>query len=83
MHPDERPSRFYVGGHALDLERVGIAGEVDDDATLRYPREYRPWSTPMLYDTSEQGRSNRGHESMFAGMSVPEKRALLEYLKRL
>jgi mono/diheme cytochrome c family protein len=83
MHPGERPSRFYVGGHALDLERVGIAGEVDDEGTLRYPRDYRPWSTPMLYDTSEPGRSNRGHESMFAGMSEAEKRALLEYLKRL
>ncbi len=37
----------------------------------------------MLYDTSEPGRGNRGHESMFAGMSESEKCALLEYLKRL
>ena len=82
-HPDQRPSRFYVGGHALDLDRVGIAGDVDDDGTMRYPGDYRPWSTPMLYDTSEPGRSNRGHESMFAGMGEEQKRALLEYLKRL
>jgi hypothetical protein len=83
MHPEQRPSRFYVGGHALDLDRVGIAGGVDDDGTMRYPRDYRPWSTPTLYDTSEEGRNNRGHEAMFAGMSESEKRALLEYLKRL
>jgi mono/diheme cytochrome c family protein len=83
MHPDQRPSRFYVGGHALDFDHVGIAGIMEEDGTMRYPRDYRPWATPMLYDTSEPGRSNRGHEAMFAGMSEPEKRALLEYLKRL
>ena len=83
MHPDQRPVRFYVGGHALNLDRVGIAGDVDDDGTMRYPHDYRPWSTPTLYDTSEPGRGNRGHESMFAGMTEPQKRALLEYLKRL
>jgi mono/diheme cytochrome c family protein len=83
MHPDQRPARFYVGGHSLDLAHVGIAGDVDDDGTMRYPRGYRPWSTPMLFDTSEPGRDNRGHESMFAGLSEPDKRALLEYLKRL
>ena len=83
MHPDQRPSRFYVGGHALDLARVGIAGDVDDDGTMRYPSDYRPWSAPMLYDTTEPGRSNRGHEAMFAEMSEPLKHALLEYLKRL
>jgi hypothetical protein len=83
MHPDQRPVRFYVGGHALDLNRVGIAGDVDDDGTMRYPHDYRPWSTPTLYDTAEPGRSNRGHETMFAGMSEPQKRVLLEYLKRL
>ncbi|HEY6826821.1 MAG TPA: hypothetical protein VI259_08180, partial [Gemmatimonadaceae bacterium] len=83
MHPDQRPSRFYVGGHALDFERVGIAGDVDDDGTMRYPPDYHPWSTPSLYDTSEPGRGNHGHETMFGGMSEPQKRALLEYLKRL
>jgi len=83
MHPDQRPSRFYVGGHALAFARVGIAGDVDDDGTMHYPRDYRPWSTPSLYDTSEPGRSNRGHETMFAGLSEADKRALLEYLKRL
>lgn len=83
MHPDQRPSRFYVGGHALDFARVGIAGDVDDDGTMRYPSDYRSWSTPTLYDTAEPGRSNRGHETMFTGMTESQKLALLEYLKRL
>ncbi len=83
MHPDQRPQRFFVGGHALDLDRVGIAGDVDDDGTMRYRRDYQPWSTPTLYDTAEPGRNNRGHETMFRGMTEPQKRALLEYLKRL
>jgi hypothetical protein len=83
MHPDQRPVRFYVGGHSLDFARVGISGDVDDDGTMRYPPGYHPWSTPMLYDTSEPGRGNRGHESMFAGMTEAQKCALLEYLKRL
>jgi hypothetical protein len=83
MHPDQRPRRFYVGGHALDLDRVGIAGTVDDDGTMHYPPDYRPWSTPTMYDTAEPGRGNRGHETMFVGMSESQKHALLEYLKRL
>ena len=83
LHPANRPSRFYVGGHRLDFDRVGIAGEVGDDGTMRYAEAYRPWSTPRLYDTSERGRSNAGHEQQFAGLSETQKRALLEYLKRL
>jgi mono/diheme cytochrome c family protein len=83
MHPDQRPARFYVGGHRIDFVRVGIAGEVGSDGTMRYPSDYRPWSTPRLLDTSEPGRSNRGHETMFANLSEAQKTALLEYLKRL
>lgn len=83
MHPDQRPARFYVGGHRIDFTRVGIAGEVGSDGTMRYPSDYHPWSTPRLFDTSERGRSNRGHETMFAGLTEDQKTALLEYLKRL
>lgn len=81
LHPGERPERFMVGGHALDYERVGIAGVVDDEGVYRYPDGYQPWSRPMLYDTREPGRSNAGHE--FLGLTEGQKRALLEYLKVL
>jgi mono/diheme cytochrome c family protein len=82
MHPDQRPQRFYAGGHRLDFARVGIDGDVSDDGTMRYREGYRPWSTPRLYDTREPGRGNAGHERPFADLSEADKRALLEYLKR-
>jgi hypothetical protein len=83
MHPDERPARFLLGGHRLDLDRVGIHGVLDDEGVLRYPDGYRPWANPRLYDTAAPGFSNRGHEAEFAGLPEDEKRALLEYLKLL
>lgn len=81
LHPDERPSRFRVGGHALDYELLGIAGEKRSDGVYDYPAGYLPWSTPVLFDTGEPGRSNAGHE--FRDLTEAEKRALLEYLKVL
>jgi mono/diheme cytochrome c family protein len=81
LNAEERPSRFWVGGHALDYEKVGIAGDVREDGTYAYPSGYRPWSRPMIYDTSEPGRSNAGHE--FRTLSEAEKQALLEYMKVL
>jgi hypothetical protein len=83
MHPDQRPNRFLVGGHRLDLIRVGIDGVVDDRGAMVYPANYVPWCTPSLYDTTLPGLSNSGHESEFRLMTEAEKRALLEYLKLL
>lgn len=83
MRPDQRPQRFWSGGHALDLVRLGIAGEVDRDGTLKYPPGYDPWSTPRLYDTRGPGRSNRGHEREFEALDDRQKDELLEFLKRL
>ena len=74
MSPEERPARFLVGGHRLDFEKVGI-----DD----YPPDYQPWSTPRLFDTAEPGRSNRGHEREFEGLSEADKADLIEFLKQL
>ncbi|RZJ44378.1 MAG: hypothetical protein EON86_03425, partial [Brevundimonas sp.] len=38
---EARPAWFRTGGHAMDLERVGIA----------YPETYVPYSTPGIVDT--------------------------------
>ena len=81
LHPDERPERFYVGGHMLDYHLMGIAGVVGHDGVYRYPEGYEPWSRPALYDTREMGRSNAGHE--FRKLTEEQKCALLEYLKVL
>ena len=82
LNPAQRPARFQVGGHALDLERVGIAGITDGDA-WRYPDDYRPWADPQWYDTRLPGRDRRGHEAEVAGLDADAQSALLEYLKRL
>ena len=82
MHPPERPARFQVGGHRLDWAKLGIAGEKNGNDYL-YPEGYVPWSEPELYDTSQPGLENTGHEREFENLSEDEKRVLLEYLKTL
>ena len=44
LHPAERPQRFYVGGHALDYQLMGIAGTLDSDGLYGYPEDYSPWA---------------------------------------
>ena len=70
---EERPVRFRVGGHAMDMQRVGVA----------YPEGYRPYAQPAWVDTRQSGLNGRGHEAPFAGLSREERLALLEFLKRL
>jgi mono/diheme cytochrome c family protein len=83
MHPEARPERFWVGGHALSLELVGVAGELDVQGVWTYPAGAQPWSTPRLFDTRSAGCSHRGHEAEFAVLGEEEKRDALEFLKRL
>ena len=83
MHPEQRPAAFMVGGHRLDYQTLGIAGEVDAEGTMRYPADHTPWTLPERYDTSSPGRSNVGHTQQFAGLTEDDKRALIEFLKRL
>jgi len=70
---EPRPTRFRVGGHAIDLDRVGVA----------YPDGYTPYSQPAWVDTRRPGLNAGGHEAEFANLSRDEKLDLLEYLKRL
>jgi len=83
MHPQARPQRFLVGGHCLDMERVGVANVVGSDGEPAYPSTCRAWAKPTLYDTRERGQSNAGHEAPFAQLSEAEKGDLLEFLKLL
>lgn len=70
---EPRAARFQAGGHALDFSTVGLA----------YPSGYTPWSQPAWIDTAHPGYSNKGHEAEFGGLTDADKRALIEYLKRL
>lgn len=84
MNPGLRPEKFYVGGHKLDFEKLGIAGVMDNSGIWGYPADYSPWSMPMLYDTREPGHDNGGHEKEFTAVADADaQRALLEYLKLL
>lgn len=83
MFPAERPKRFLVGGHRLNLEAIGIDGYVNAAGDYVYPAHYAPWSHPVLIDTSRSGLSNSGHETEFAQLSERQKTVLLEYLKLL
>ena len=70
---EERPVTFRVGGHAMDLDKVGVS----------YPAGYQPYSRPSQVDTRQRGMGNGGHTRMFEGLSLEDRRDLLEYLKRL
>jgi mono/diheme cytochrome c family protein len=82
MMLEPRSERFLVGGHRLDFRTVGVAGQ-ETDGMRGYPAGYRPWSQPAMFDTREPGRSNRGHEAQFEGLSVQDRWDLIEYLKGL
>ena len=73
MNPDERPARFAVGSHRLDMERIGIGPTLPDE----------PFGPPVIIDTAKPGLGNGGHEAPFEGLTDAQKRDLLEYLKRL
>lgn len=83
LRPKERPARFWSGSFALDLKRVGIAGQLDADGTWTFPADYLPTSEPQLFDTTQPGRSNRGHETQVESLTDDEALDLLEYLKGL
>jgi hypothetical protein len=82
LTPEARPKKFWIGGHALDLVNVGIAGHLVGD-TWEYADGYVPWSEPKLFDSSQPGKSNAGHEAQVTGLLDDDKRALIEYLKTL
>jgi mono/diheme cytochrome c family protein len=83
LNPELRPKKFLMGGHAIDMVDVGIKGELNALGEYVYPSSYTPWSQPAMFDTSESGKSNLGHEKMFEKLNSNEKRSVLEYLKLL
>lgn len=82
MHPEDRPSKFRIGGQSLDFAKMGLRGSVQSNGVYEDSTR-REWATSMVYDTSEPGRYNGGHEMPFAKLSESEKSNLLEFLKLL
>ena len=83
MNPELRPKKFYVGGHKLNFEELGIDYGHKSNHLWSYSESYQPWSEVSVYNTSEPGKSNRGHERQFENLNLDQKRDLLEYLKLL
>ncbi len=69
--PEQRPRVFYRGYDVVDTENIGFIST----GPLAATRGFR-------IDTVQRGNGNAGHE-YGTGLSEPDKRALLEYLKTL
>ena len=82
MHPNERPNKFYSGGHLLDYDKVGIKGELVN-GVYQYNKKDKNWSNYEVFDTDKRGASNKGHEKQFAQLTELEKEQLIEFLKTL
>jgi mono/diheme cytochrome c family protein len=76
--PRLRPSRFMVGGHALDWKSMGLRLTADG----RFPAGYAPFATPQWVDTSQPGLGNKGH-TYGSDLTLQERRALIEFMKLL
>ena len=83
LHPEQRAKKFYVGGHRLNYETMGIDGADNGKGIYDYPAGYEPWSQKVLYDTSAPGKHAEGHEGQLAGIAEEQKSDLLEFLKLL
>ncbi|MGB7324621.1 MAG: hypothetical protein WBD31_07105 [Rubripirellula sp.] len=79
LHPADRPTVWRRTAEILDAEKVGFQVEVVPKTPLDEPdvairRSY--------FDTRRFGKSSAGHDYPDV-LSEPEKRAVLEYLKKL
>ncbi len=79
LNPEQRPDKFYVGGHDLDYNLVGIKGELQN-GVYKYNKG---WSNFEIFDTKKISLSNKGHEKQFKNLTQNEKTNLIEFLKTL
>jgi hypothetical protein len=73
LHPDQRPAKFSIGGREFDPVKIGYRS----DSAVQ-------GANVWVFDTSQPGNSNIGHNGDSFGTTLPEdeKAALLEYLKK-
>jgi hypothetical protein len=69
---EQRPKSFYRGNDLLNPQNVGFVSTEASDMGRQF------WT----YNTAKEGNSNSGHLYGIT-LSIPEKNALLEYLKTL
>lgn len=78
LDPRLRPTRFMVGGHALDWKSMGLRLTAEGD----YPAGYTPFSEPQWVDTTQPGLGNGGH-TYGSELGEEERQALIAFLKLL
>jgi mono/diheme cytochrome c family protein len=69
--PEQRPKSFFRGYDVVDMEKVGFVSTGEEAAAHGF-----------AFDTALRGNGNGGHE-YGTELSEADKRALLEYLKKL
>ncbi|MCB1941579.1 MAG: hypothetical protein KDI53_05970, partial [Candidatus Accumulibacter sp.] len=69
--PSQRPVLFYRGYDVLDTDKVGFVASGADAQAHGF-----------RFDTRLRGNGNAGHD-YGTGLTAPEKRALIEFLKTL
>ena len=69
----DRPTRFYRGNDIIDRDRLGFVSDVAAEPDRSY----------FLFDTTEPGNGNGGHEGAAYGteLAAEDKDAVVEYLK--
>jgi hypothetical protein len=82
MHPNQRPQKFFSGGHLLDYDKVGIKGNMEN-GVYKYDKNDKIWAHYEVFDTEKRGASNKGHETQFENLTEVEKTQLIEFLKTL
>jgi hypothetical protein len=82
LYPELRPHLFEYGGHVIDMDNIGVLLQPGETGKMVLAGEHRKMRS-QVYDTSLEGRSNRGHENQFSKLTSEEKEYLLEYLKLL
>ncbi|HEY9801258.1 MAG TPA: c-type cytochrome [Leptolyngbyaceae cyanobacterium] len=70
--PENRPKEFYRGNDLFDQQNVGFVSNVAQEGDKKY----------FKFDTQLPGNSNTGH-TYGTELSLEDKNALIEYLKKL
>jgi len=78
LDSSSRPLIWHRNQLGPDLRRVGLLVEEFDQLPPGLSKEQRRW----YFDARRRGKSNRGH-TFGDNLSVPERLALIEYLKTL
>lgn len=69
---ENRPKEFYRGYDVFDQVKLGFMTDVKEENGIKF----------FYYDTTQPGNSNMGH-LYGTTLSVDEKKALIEYIKKL